>query len=77
MDESLVNRRKRDGSIFYCPNGHGQNFTESKESTIQKLQEEIKDLKDKLEATQFELRQLKCQNLKEEKPKNLLQRILS
>ena len=42
MPDAVYAARKRDGAAFYCPNGHGQVFTEA---TIPKLEREIERLK--------------------------------
>ncbi len=39
MTTSIYNRRYRDHTVFYCPNGHGQSFTGKTEE--QKLREQL------------------------------------
>jgi hypothetical protein len=34
MTQELYRQRKQDGRSFYCPNGHGQYYSKSTESTL-------------------------------------------
>lgn len=36
MPETYVNRRRNDGRLFYCPNGHGQLYRETEEDRQRK-----------------------------------------
>lgn len=38
MPNALYNQRKEDRKLFYCPNGHGQHFTETE---VQKLKKQL------------------------------------
>lgn len=49
MTEDLNTRRHRDGKSFFCPNGHGQVYTESSEK---KLKQENQRLQNNLDAVQ-------------------------
>lgn len=64
LDEELLNFRKKDGKTFFCPNGHGQNFTKSDASTISELRGLLKQLQEELGESKTEARQLKCQLLR-------------
>lgn len=46
MDNDLYRRRLEQGGTFYCPNGHGQHFTETE---VKKLQEQNRNLKKQLD----------------------------
>lgn len=52
MPTELRQRRKRQGGIFYCPNGHGQHYTET---TEQQLKDELQETRGKLANREFEL----------------------
>jgi hypothetical protein len=44
LPDHICNQRKIDGKLFYCPNGHGQHYTENKDVEIQRLKSQIADL---------------------------------
>jgi septal ring factor EnvC (AmiA/AmiB activator) len=46
MQDSLYEARKRDGKQFYCPNGHGQHYTESLQRKYERLKQENARLAD-------------------------------
>ena len=56
MPHTLYWRLKTSGGEFYCPNGHGQHYTQTENMRLQKL----------LEASQRDLRQAKCETLAEQ-----------
>lgn len=41
MDHELYYRRREDGNTFWCPNGHGQSFTESEVTKLKKQNESL------------------------------------
>jgi transcription initiation factor IIE alpha subunit len=41
--------------VFYCPNGHGQAYKNTEDKETKNLQQEIKELKEKLQAALDEL----------------------
>ena len=59
----MSNRRYKDAKTFYCPNGHGQSYTESEAYKLKKQlkasQEDIAWYKGKLEQEQNSSRSLK------------------
>lgn len=58
MPTSLYNNFKRSGSSFYCPNGHGQYYTKTKEMELrEKLEEEKKKRQEETEKYKNESRQ--------------------
>jgi septal ring factor EnvC (AmiA/AmiB activator) len=76
MDAELDELRQEDGETFYCPNGHAQSYTESTESEMKKLRDELAEVKKELAETQVENRRLKCSLLnKPPERKTLLQRL--
>ncbi len=42
MTVTLHGARKRDGGSFYCPNGHGQHYTESTEAKLKQTEKDLK-----------------------------------
>ena len=41
MDETLKELRLKDGSSFYCPNGHAQKYTNSQSDQLKEAREEL------------------------------------
>ena len=64
VEQTIYDLRKSDGATFYCPNGHGQHYTESDTSRIKKLKKELEETKKELADKEIELRQVKCELLK-------------
>jgi hypothetical protein len=56
IPESYDENRREDGGEFFCPNGHGQSYTNTPSEKIKKLESEKTSL-------QVEIRQLKCKIL--------------
>lgn len=57
MESILDDLRRKDGKTFWCPNGHGQSYTNAPDKKIETLESE-------LEEAQIEIRQLKCELLR-------------
>ncbi len=74
IDTDLEVLRRADGSTFYCPNGHGQHYTQSATSKIEKLQEELDEAKADLEIARSEVTRLRCAAISAQKP-GLLKRL--
>lgn len=51
VPESYIDERRKDGKIFYCPNGHSQQFAETVE---QRLRKELANTKSSLAIRQQE-----------------------
>lgn len=51
--QPLMERRRKDGKYFYCPNGHSNFFPPKPKPR----DEEVEDLKERLESIQRDLRQ--------------------
>lgn len=48
ITETMRAYRKKDGALFYCPNGHAQRFTETTEAKLKAAQDENERLKQRL-----------------------------
>lgn len=48
MPEQMIARLKREGGSFYCPNGHGQHFTEPETDRLRRLLDEANRSKTQL-----------------------------
>ena len=44
MEEGYQNQKRRDGTSFHCPNGHGQIYTDSDKKKIKRAEVRIRDL---------------------------------
>lgn len=77
MDEELQKLRKNDGLTFYCPNGHGQHYTQTVASKYQTATKRIAELEIELSDYKAECRRLKCELLNTHKDRSLLNRILN
>ena len=53
VPEEFSENRQEDGQTFYCPNGHPQNYTDTDDEKIKRLENEKQQL-------QIQVRQLKC-----------------
>lgn len=53
VPEDFAENRQNDGQTFYCPNGHGQSYTDTDDEKIEKLENDKREL-------QVQVRQLKC-----------------
>ncbi len=58
VPEEFDENRQEDGQMFYCPNGHEQNYRDTCEEELEKLEARNREL-------QIEIRQLKCRLLGE------------
>lgn len=63
MDETIAALRKDDGKEFWCPNGHAQYFTTSKQKILDKVAKELAETKEELQEAKVEIRRLKCELL--------------
>jgi hypothetical protein len=48
MDETLYFNRKKDGQLFWCPNGHEQHYTETDTTRLAKANAELERLHSQL-----------------------------
>lgn len=65
IDSRFVSRRRKDGRTFYCPNGHGQHFTETEEVRLERrlksLEAQNTHLQDQRDAAERSARAYKGQ----------------
>jgi hypothetical protein len=74
MDEELQALRKRDGDSFYCPNGHGQHYTQTDATTISDLRAKLKEAEQERDEAKIEMRQMLCEKLRlRQQPKTIWQ----
>jgi|ERR1017187_1588098 hypothetical protein len=59
VPEEFCENRQEDGSIFYCPNGHGQSYVVEADDN-QTKDRQIENLESKNRDLQIQVRQLKC-----------------
>lgn len=70
LDEDYIDRRRRDGKSFHCPNGHSQCFTETEAMRLAKKLKKVEEdvdwyrtrngaVEDQLQATERSRRALK------------------
>lgn len=71
MPPQWIANRKETKDIFYCPNGHGQSYTES---TADHLRKQLEEEKKKLANSQFELMAAKQRTQAVEREKARLQK---
>jgi len=80
LEDELLELRKQDGKLFYCPNGHNQRFVNSPADELKGLREKVKEVTAELEEKAREVRELKCRLLAQDKdksPRSFLDRILN
>lgn len=68
MDETLKELREKDGETFFCPNGHGQHFTQSPASKLEEANGKIEELTTDLRDAKTEITRLRCALLRPQRP---------
>ena len=67
MDEVLIELRRKDGAAFYCPNGHGMNFTKSIQKTLDETASKLTEANEEIRNLKIEVTRLRCEIAKKDK----------
>lgn len=71
MDDVLLELRRGDGALIYCPNGHAQLFGRSPVKKLAEVNEKLAEATEEIRNLKIEVTRLRCELAN--KPKTLMQ----
>lgn len=75
MDDILRELRQKDGTTFYCPNGHAQHYSESEATRLVKKSDELTEAKEEIRNLKTEVARLRCELANRRAPKGIVERV--